>query len=292
MYFNLVCGCGSSVVFFLLCSRFVPQVYVQQIILGNLLLSFFCSLCCFYEVGLLSEPTFLPLFVWLNVGLLKISIILFFDSLTIVMVLLVLFISTLVHLYSFSYMRHDPHVIRFLCYLSLFTFFMLVLVTANNFLQLLIGWEGVGLTSYLLICFWYTRIAANLAALKAMIVNRIGDICLLFVIFLIYLFFGNLNFGLVFQNVIYVLDFYFDIFFFEIRFMDFLCFFILLGAMGKSAQLLFHIWLPDAMEGPTPVSALIHAATMVTAGVFLIIRCCFFFEYSNNILCLILVIVV
>lgn len=213
MYINLLFGCCCSTIFLCISSRFFSRLYLQCFVIFNLIFSLFCSFFCFYEVGILSEYTFIPLFNWINLGLLKINFVLFFDTITIIMVIVVLFISSLVHLYSFSYMRHDPYFLRFISYLSLFTFFMLVLVTSNNFLQLLIGWEGVGLSSYLLICFWYTRITANLAAIKAMAVNRIGDICLLFVIFLIYIFLGNLDFGLVFNNIIYLLDFYFDIFF-------------------------------------------------------------------------------
>ena len=265
-------------------TRFLSVNFLKNFVIFNFIISLILTIICFFEIGFLNELSYLYLFNWINLGVIKINLVLLFDTLTIVIVFVVLFISALVHLYSFSYMANDPNFVRFIAYLSLFTFFMLVLVTSNNFLQLLIGWEGVGLSSYLLICFWYTRIAANLAAIKAMSVNRIGDIFLLFTIFLVFSFFGSVDFGLVFNNVIYLLDFYFDLFFFEIRFIDLLCFFIFLSACGKSAQLLLHIWLPDAMEGPTPVSALIHAATMVTAGVFLVIRCSILFEHSSKIL--------
>jgi NADH-quinone oxidoreductase subunit L len=161
---------------------------------------------------------------------------------------------------------------------------MLLLVTAENLVQMFIGWEGVGLSSYLLISFWYTRILANKAAIKAMLVNRIGDLALLIAIALIVVIFGSVKYNVIFSLCSYFFDF--NIFFmgFKLNFFLVCCFFLFVGAMGKSAQLGLHIWLPDAMEGPTPVSALIHAATMVTAGVFLVIRFSFFFEYSLNIL--------
>jgi NADH-ubiquinone oxidoreductase chain 5 len=203
-----------------------------------------------------------------------------FDSLTCVMLVVVTFISSLVHLYSTEYMEHDPHLCRFMSYLSLFTFFMLILVTANNFLQMFVGWEGVGVSSYLLINFWFTRIQANKAAIKAMLVNRVGDFFILLGMFTIYVVFNTLNYEVVFTLVPLAINekIYFGTYIFNV--LDLIAIFLFLGAMGKSAQLGLHTWLPDAMEGPTPVSALIHAATMVTAGVFLITRCSYIFEYS------------
>lgn len=189
-------------------------------------------------------------------------------------------ISTFVHLYSTSYMENDPHVIRFMSYLSLFTFFMLILVTANNFLQMFIGWEGVGVSSYLLINFWFTRIQANKAAIKAMLINRVGDFALLLAIFTLYFIFNSLDYSIIFSLAPLAVTTQIIIGSFKINVLDLSCILLFLGAMGKSAQLGFHTWLPDAMEGPTPVSALIHAATMVTAGVFLIIRCSYLFEFS------------
>jgi NADH-ubiquinone oxidoreductase chain 5 len=203
-----------------------------------------------------------------------------FDSLSAIMLFVITFISTLVHLYSLEYMEYDPHLIRFMSYLSLFTFFMLILVTADNFLQMFVGWEGVGLSSYLLINFWFTRIQANKAAIKAMLVNRIGDFAILFAFFLIYFLYNSLDYDIVFSlsskinnELIQQENF--------ISYIDILTLLLFIGAMGKSAQFGLHTWLPDAMEGPTPVSALIHAATMVTAGVFLIVRCSFLFELSS-----------
>jgi len=207
-----------------------------------------------------------------------------FDSLTCVMIVVVTFISSLVHLYSTEYMENDPHLTRFMSYLSLFTFFMLILVTADNFLQMFVGWEGVGVSSYLLINFWFTRIQANKAAIKAMLVNRVGDFFLLLGMFTIYMNFGSLNYDIVFNSVHEVSNNISLFGIYEINSIDLICLFLFLGAMGKSAQIGLHTWLPDAMEGPTPVSALIHAATMVTAGVFLVCRCSYLFEQSPFVL--------
>jgi len=197
------------------------------------------------------------------------------------MLVIVTFISSLVHLYSTEYMELDPHLPRFMSYLSLFTFFMLILVTSNNFLQMFVGWEGVGVSSYLLINFWFTRIQANKAAIKAMLINRIGDFALLLAIFSIYLTYNSLDYDIVFSLVPLSKDFKLIVGDFQIPVIDLICILLFIGAMGKSAQLGLHTWLPDAMEGPTPVSALIHAATMVTAGVFLISRCSYLFEFSS-----------
>ena len=192
------------------------------------------------------------------------------DSMNILLLFVVIFISTLVHLYSWDYMKNDPHFTRFISYLSLFTFFMIILLSANNFIVMFIGWEGVGLSSYLLINFWYTRIQANKAAIKAMIINKIGDFGLMVGMMLIFKFFETFNYHELFMlNYLYQTK------------MDLICFFLFIGCMGKSAQIGLHMWLPDAMEGPTPVSALIHAATMVTAGVFLVIKCSFLFEFAE-----------
>lgn len=218
---------------------------------------------------------------WIDSDTLNIKWGFFFDSLTCIMLVVVTFISSLVHLYSTEYMEHDPHIHRFMSYLSLFTFFMLILVTANNFLQMFVGWEGVGVSSYLLINFWFTRIQANKAAIKAMLINRIGDFFILLGIFSMYSLFNTLNYEIIFSLIplvsnekLFIGGFYY------FNYIDLICIFLFIGAMGKSAQIGLHTWLPDAMEGPTPVSALIHAATMVTAGVFLVTRCSYFFEYS------------
>jgi len=209
------------------------------------------------------------------------------DYLTGVMFFVVIFISFLIHIYSLNYMGHDKQLLKFISYLSLFTFFMILLISSGNLLQLFFGWEGVGLCSYLLINFWHTRVQANKAALKAMFMNRIGDWGLLLGIVLTYIYFQTLNFKLLALKL-YAIDlkpFYLFSNYSGNKFVPVLittiCILLLIGAIGKSAQFGLHTWLPDAMEGPTPVSALIHAATMVTAGVFLIIRVSFLFEYSE-----------
>jgi proton-translocating NADH-quinone oxidoreductase chain L len=189
-------------------------------------------------------------------------------------------VSAVVHMYSSSYMDEDPHLSRFMSYLSLFTFFMIILVTGNNFLQLFLGWEGVGLCSYLLISFWYTRIQANKAAIKAMLINRVGDFSLLLGIVFIFFTFKSLNYSIVFALIPFFINKFIIIFNIPFNIISIICFLLFIGSVGKSAQIGLHTWLPDAMEGPTPVSALIHAATMVTAGIFLIIRCSPIFEYS------------
>lgn len=236
-----------------------------------------------YAFGqVITLPVYITFAPWFDSEMFSFSWGFMFDSLTYVMLVVVTFISSLVHLYSIEYMGEDPHVPRFMSYLSLFTFFMIILVTGDNFLQMFLGWEGVGLCSYLLINFWYGRLQANKAALKAMIVNRIGDFGLALGIFMIFLVFQSLEYSTVFALVP---SFYNDlIIFFNNTFnlIDLICFFLFIGAVGKSAQIGLHTWLPDAMEGPTPVSALIHAATMVTAGVFLIARCSPLFEYAHS----------
>lgn len=221
---------------------------------------------------------------WITFGHVYINWTFLFDSISIWMFLVVSFISTCVHVYSISYMETEPHQPRFFAYLSLFTFFMFMLISAGNYFQLFVGWEGVGLCSYLLIAFWYHRIPANKAALKAIYLNKLGDFAFLFGMLLIFYFFESLDFLIIFKKIEYlnfsnvlIFNTSFNIFFL-------ICLFLFIAAIGKSAQIGLHTWLPDAMEGPTPVSALIHSATMVTAGVFLIIRSSFLFEYAPNLL--------
>ena len=222
-----------------------------------------------------------PIFNWITSGSLKLHWSIYVDSLTAVMLVVVNVVSALVHIYSIGYMSHDPHKPRFMSYLSLFTFMMLSLITADNFLQLFFGWEGVGLASYLLIGFWFKKESANNASMKAFIVNRVGDLGLLIAIFLIFKTFGTLTFSEVFSQAADQSKNLIKIFGGEYNLITTICVFLFIGAMGKSAQIILHTWLPDAMEGPTPVSALIHAATMVTAGVFLVARCSPLFEYSQ-----------
>ena len=243
--------------------------------------SFFISLLIFFEIGLNNHIVFIDLFYWILSDDIFVRWNFLFDNLTSVMLLVVTFISFLVHFYSIEYMKLDPHFPRFISFLSIFTFFMLVLVTSGNMIQLFIGWEGVGLASYLLINFWFTRLNANKAALKALIVNRIGDLGILMVILLLVLGLGGCtDFLFVFSIIPLMNNFYIEYFYSSYHYISILSFFLIVGAIGKSAQLSLHTWLPDAMEGPTPVSALIHAATMVTAGVFAIIRFSPVIEFS------------
>nr|YP_010394870.1 NADH dehydrogenase subunit 5 [Phytophthora plurivora]UXG55735.1 NADH dehydrogenase subunit 5 [Phytophthora plurivora]DAZ89307.1 TPA_asm: NADH dehydrogenase subunit 5 [Phytophthora plurivora] len=217
---------------------------------------------------------------WISSGLFNCNWCFLFDSLTMIMLVVVTSISTLVHLYSSQYMANDPHLSRFMSYLSLFTFFMIILVTGDNFIQMFVGWEGVGFCSYLLINFWFTRLQANKAAIKAMLVNRISDLILLLGVLTIFYNIRTIEYFSTFAAISIVKDFKFIFFNYILSIVDVACILIFIGAMGKSAQIFLHLWLPDAMEGPTPVSALIHAATMVTAGVYLTARCSPMFEYS------------
>jgi NADH-quinone oxidoreductase subunit L len=221
---------------------------------------------------------------WINSGSLNVNWSMLIDPLSAVMLVVVTSVSALVHIYSIGYMSHDPHKPRFMAYLSLFTFAMLMLVTSDNFIQLFFGWEGVGLCSYFLIGFWFKKESANAAAIKAFVVNRVGDFGFALGIFLIFYLFGTVNYSEVFQQIPTVIDKNLSFLGFQVKAIDLVCLLLFIGAMGKSAQLLLHTWLPDAMEGPTPVSALIHAATMVTAGVFLVVRCSPVYEYSPLIL--------
>jgi NADH-quinone oxidoreductase subunit L len=218
---------------------------------------------------------------WINSGTLDVNWSMKIDSLSAIMLVVVTSVSSLVHIYSIGYMSHDPHKPRFMAYLSLFTFAMLMLVTSDNFIQLFFGWEGVGLCSYFLIGFWFKRDTANAAAIKAFVVNRVGDFGFALGIFLIFYLFGTVNYSEVFELVPTIIEKNLIFLGIEINAVDLICLLLFIGAMGKSAQILLHTWLPDAMEGPTPVSALIHAATMVTAGVFLVVRCSPIYEYSE-----------
>ena len=243
-------------------------------------LSTLCSFIAFYECGLCASPLSLEYGSWFSSEMFDAAWGFYFDSLTVVMLLVVNIVSTLVHLYSISYMWGDAHIPRFMSYLSIFTFFMLMLVTADNFLQLFFGWEGVGLASYLLINFWFTRLQASKASIKAMLLNRIGDFGLALGIMCIFSHFKSVHFFPVFSCAAQKADHYMILFNCELHTLNCICILLFVGAVGKSAQLGLHTWLPDAMEGPTPVSALIHAATMVTAGVFLIARCSPLFEFA------------
>ena len=238
------------------------------------------SLLVLYKVISSDYSNNLVIATWINSGTLNVNWSIKIDALSAVMFVVVNFVSALVHIYSIGYMSHDPHKTRFMAYLSLFTFAMLTLVSSDNFIQLFFGWEGVGLCSYFLIGFWFKKESAYKAAIKAFVVNRVGDFGLALGIFLIFYIFGTVNYDEVFEQIPNVLDKKINFIGINIEIIDLICLLLLIGAMGKSAQFLLHTWLPDAMEGPTPVSALIHAATMVTAGVFLIVRCSPIYEYS------------
>ena len=234
------------------------------------------AILAFFEVGLNNIPVSIHLYRWIDSESLNVSWGFNFDSLTVSMLIPVLIISSLVHIYSIGYMSHDPHNQRFFSYLSLFTFMMVILVTANNFLLMFVGWEGVGICSYLLVSFWFTRIAANQSSLSAFLTNRVGDCFLTIGMFAVLLSFGNIDYSTVFSLAPFMSE--------DVVTIVGIC--LLIGAMAKSSQIGLHVWLPMAMEGPTPVSALIHAATMVTAGVYLLMRSSPLIEYSSTVLLL------
>jgi len=248
------------------------------------------SILVFYKVMNQSYENNIIISTWINSGNLNANWSIKIDALSSIMLVVVTLISALVHIYSIGYMSHDPHRSRFMAYLSLFTFSMLTLVTSDNFLQLFFGWEGVGLCSYFLIGFWFKKESANAAAIKAFIVNRVGDFGFALGIFLIFYIFGTVNYEEVFQQIPQITKKEIVFLGIHINAINLICVLLFIGAMGKSAQILLHTWLPDAMEGPTPVSALIHAATMVTAGVFLVVRCSPIYEYSQLALSLITIV--
>ena len=267
-----------SLIFFRFIGALGSFIILISFMILELLVSFF--LC--FEVGFSHSLTSIKLLSWFDVGYFYVNWGFLFDSLTVIMLIVVNLISLLVHIYSLEYMKEDPHLPRFMVYLTLFTWFMIILITSDNFLQLFLGWEGVGLVSYLLINFWFTRKEANKSALKAVIVNRIGDFGLIFGLSLIFLIFKSLNFYIIYQTSYYYQFYFLKFFFFNINIFDIISYCLIIGAVGKSAQIGLHVWLPDAMEGPTPVSALIHAATMVTAGIFTLLRSSYILEYSNS----------
>ena len=253
----------------------------QLITSGLVTLSAVLSFVIFWQVGVQGEPVIVDLFTWISSGDFDAAWALRFDQLTAVMLLVVTGVSALVHWYSIGYMRGDPGIPRFFSYLSLFTFAMLMLVTADNFLQMFFGWEGVGLCSYLLIGFWYDRPSANAAAIKAFVVNRVGDFGFALGIMAIFFVFRTIDFDTAFAAAPDVAGQTLSFLGAEFDTLTLITMLLFIGAMGKSAQLGLHTWLPDAMEGPTPVSALIHAATMVTAGVFMVARLSPLFEYAE-----------
>ena len=248
----------------------------QLITCTCVIITTFLAVIAFIEVGLNNIPVTVYLFRWIDAEPLNVSWAFNFDSLTVSMLIPVLLVSSLVHIYSIGYMSHDPHNQRFFSYLSLFTFMMIILVTANNFLLMFVGWEGVGVCSYLLVSFWFTRIAANQSSISAFLTNRVGDCFLTIGMFAILWSFGNIDYATVFSLSPYYNE----------NVLIFIGICLLIGAMAKSSQVGLHVWLPMAMEGPTPVSALIHAATMVTAGVYLLMRSSPLIEYSSTVLLL------
>ena len=265
--------------------RYGAGIFSTSCVIISMLLSIFT----FYEIGILKTSCYITLTNWITSGVLFVSWGFLFDSLTCIMLLVVTIVSTLVHLYSIKYMENDPHCPRFMAYLQIFTFFMLVLITADNLIQMFLGWEGVGISSYLLINFWHTRYWANQSALKALLVNRIGDFCLSIGIFLAFYIFKSTNYLIIFSTVPFLTEFSINFCGIHLNTLTTISIFLFLGAVGKSAQLGLHTWLPDAMEGPTPVSALIHAATMVTAGVFLMVRVSPLLEFTPLVLFLMVV---
>jgi NADH-quinone oxidoreductase subunit L len=260
--------------------RFVGARASEVVTTTLLLITMFLSWLAFYQVALQGQEERIELMRWIDSGALKSVWSLRIDALTAVMLVVVTTVSGLVHLYSIGYMEEDPHRPRFFAYLSLFTFAMLALVTADDFLQLFFGWEGVGLMSYLLIGFWYHKPSANAAAIKAFIVNRVGDFGFALGIFAVFTLFDSVQYDTVFASAPDQVGKTIEFLGMRIDALTLICLLLFMGAMGKSAQFLLHTWLPDAMEGPTPVSALIHAATMVTAGVFMVARLSPLFELA------------
>ncbi len=263
----------------------------QLVTCGAMLASAALGVVAFWEVAIQGRTQVIELFTWIDSGSFEASWALRWDTLTAVMVIVVTVVSSMVHVYSIGYMSHDASIPRFMAYLSFFTFAMLMLVTSDNLIQLFFGWEGVGVASYLLIGFWYDRPSANAAAIKAFVVNRVGDFGFALGIFGCFLLFDAVSFDAIFASAPEMAGTTFDFLWWdEVDALTVIAILLFIGAMGKSAQLGLHTWLPDAMEGPTPVSALIHAATMVTAGVFLVARMSPLFEYAPTALMVVTVV--
>lgn len=262
--------------------RKMGDVPAQIITCAAVILAAMASVSLFFSVGMGHDPHVLKLMTWVSSGDFRVDWALRVDQLAVVMMCVINIVSACVHVYSVGYMSHDDSKARFMAYLSLFTFAMLMLVTSDNLLQLFFGWEGVGLASYLLIGFWYQKPSANAASVKAFLVNRVGDLGLTLGIMAAFYVFGTIQFDGIFDQAPARANETFSFFGYQIHALTLVCLLLFVGAMGKSAQLGLHTWLPDAMEGPTPVSALIHAATMVTAGVFLVARFSPVFEYAPD----------
>ena len=266
----------------------ISRESANRITIGAMIVSFISVVALGIDMN--SMPYNLNLLHFINIGELNIFWSIYLDSLSYMLCIIVIFISLIVHYYSVGYMDHEEEVPRYMSYISFFTFVMLLLVTADNFIQMFVGWEGVGAASYLLIGFYYKKEEASQAALKAFIVNRVADIGFIVAMALIFYHVGSLNFLTVFHNLPDHNMILFKLYNYNIDTITVICLLLLIGAMGKSAQVGFHVWLPDAMAGPTPVSALIHAATMVTAGVYMIALCSYLFELSSLALDLIVII--
>ena len=289
---------APAIVFLPLIAAFIVGLFGRQlgdrvaqlVTCGALVIAAILSIITFYDVAIEHHTMTIELFRWIDTGPLAVDWAIRLDTLSAVMLCVVTIVSAVVHIYSIGYMAHDHSIPRFMAYLSFFTFAMLALVTADNFVQLFFGWEGVGTASYLLIGFWYDRPTANAAAIKAFVVNRVGDFGFALGIFAVFKLFGTLNFDPVFQAAPQLAGHTMHFLSWDVDALTCTCILLFVGAMGKSAQLGLHTWLPDAMEGPTPVSALIHAATMVTAGVFMLCRLSPLFEYSQMALNLVVII--
>lgn len=269
---------------FLICinfGRFLGHFGIKKVTLFNFLILTASSYYLYFVTTKYNFAISLNFGSWITSNILTIDWLFNFDTLTTSMLLIVTLISSLVHMYSFDYMKADPHFIRFISYLSLFTFFMLILISADNLVCMFVGWEGVGICSYLLINFWYTRIQANKAAIKAMLMNRIGDCGVLFGMLILANTFETTDITILSTLIPFFATLKIEICGTIFSIIDVVAFSFFIGTVGKSAQLGLHTWLPSAMEGPTPVSALIHAATMVTAGIFLLIRNSYILEYSS-----------
>lgn len=283
MILSLVFTSALSFIRFAVCSRFVSSgLLIRYTLLARSTLLLLLALG--FQKIVAGNVDLASLGVWVSSELFEINWIFSVDALTYVMLIVVLTVSTLVHLYSTEYRSEDPHLPRFLSYLSLFTFFRLLLISADNFVGLFLGWEGVGLCSYLLISFWFTRVQANKAAIKARVINRIADLAFTIGVLVVFYTFQTIEFSAVFGLAPFLISSTVIFGNFVVSPLTLITTLLFLGARGKSAQIGLHTWLPDAREGPTPVSALIHAATRVTAGVFLVIRCSYLFECVPSVL--------
>ncbi len=270
-------------------ARWIGDKGAQFVTVTAVCISAVLSLIIFNDVALNGNARVTELMTWIDSGTLEVNWAIKIDTLTAIMLVVVTVVSSMVHIYSIGYMHHDRSIARFMSYLSLFTFMMLMLVTGDNLVQMFFGWEGVGVASYLLIGFWYEKPSASAASIKAFLVNRVGDFGFVLGIGAVFFLVGSVEYDAIFAAAPGLVGKSYDFLGMEVSALTCACLLLFVGAMGKSAQLLLHTWLPDAMEGPTPVSALIHAATMVTAGVFMTARLSPLFEYAPDALAFITV---